>query len=92
MPIHTIAINAEEAKKIMSRQEGHFLDFKRITIMPAKLTRTMSAFANADGGELFLARIMHDARHFCMSVEQARASDPTGRIVVRQLAVRRVWV
>jgi ATP-dependent DNA helicase RecG len=54
MAIPTIAISAEEFEKIASKQEGHFLDFKGIAITPAKLTRTLSAFANSDGGELFL--------------------------------------
>jgi hypothetical protein len=52
------------------------------------------------GGEQFytdairpseLARIMHHAACFCTSVEQMRASDPSGWIGVRSLAVQRVW-
>jgi hypothetical protein len=38
----------------------------------------------------FLAAIMHHVARFCMSVERARASDPTSWIGVRPLAVRRV--
>jgi hypothetical protein len=38
-----------------------------------------------------LARIMQQVQGFCMSVEQACVGDPIGWIVVRQLAVRRVW-
>ncbi len=40
---------------------------------------------------IVLARIMHHAACFCMSVEQMRASDPSGWIGVRPLAVQRVW-
>ena len=39
---------------IMQLDETHFRDFKSRDIQPAKLTRTVSAFANADGGELIL--------------------------------------
>ena len=34
--------------------EGHFADHKDRRISPKHLTRHISAFANADGGELFL--------------------------------------
>jgi ATP-dependent DNA helicase RecG len=34
--------------------EGHFCDLKSIDIRPARMTVTASAFANADGGELFI--------------------------------------
>lgn len=47
-------ITAEEATKIIATQEGHFADVKDIRITPAKLSRTVSAFANASGGEIFL--------------------------------------
>lgn len=43
-----------EVDKLFSRFEGHFIDFKGVAIQPAKLTRTISAFANADGGELLV--------------------------------------
>jgi ATP-dependent DNA helicase RecG len=39
---------------LLAREEGHFSDLKAIEIKPAKLTRSMSAFANADGGELYI--------------------------------------
>jgi len=34
--------------------EGHFCDLKSVEISPAKLTRTISAFSNSEGGELFI--------------------------------------
>lgn len=49
-----IELSDEELEKLLARDEGHFLDFKSIEIKPAKLTRSISAFANADGGELFV--------------------------------------
>lgn len=36
------------------REESHFLDFKRASIMPGKLQETVVALANADGGEVIV--------------------------------------
>jgi ATP-dependent DNA helicase RecG len=47
-------LTAEQAQKILSLHEGHFADLKAIEVTPAKLTRSLSAFANADGGELYI--------------------------------------
>jgi ATP-dependent DNA helicase RecG len=52
--ISLVNIATDEVSKLLSRQEGHFLDFKRTAVTPAKLTKSLSGFANADGGELFL--------------------------------------
>lgn len=40
--------------RLVKRGEGHFLDFKSKEIKPSKLTKALSAFANADGGELYV--------------------------------------
>lgn len=40
--------------RILALEEGHFGDLKAIEIAPAKLTRTLSAFANAEGGDLYI--------------------------------------
>src|SRR5947208_1869131 len=47
-------ISKEEAKLIIAVEEGHYADAKAIEIKPAKLSKTVSAFANAAGGEIFL--------------------------------------
>jgi ATP-dependent DNA helicase RecG len=47
-------ISGEQVRKILNLQEGHFADLKAIEIKPAKLTQSLSAFANADGGELYI--------------------------------------
>lgn len=47
-------LSAEQAQIIIGQNEGHFLDFKSKRINPAKLTRTISALANADGGEIYI--------------------------------------
>lgn len=50
----TTHLSQAELNKLFSQTESHFLDFKGRAIQPAKLTRTVSAFGNADGGEIFL--------------------------------------
>jgi ATP-dependent DNA helicase RecG len=48
------AVDQGEAKRIIALQEGHFLDHKNMRISPAKLSESISALANASGGELFV--------------------------------------
>jgi ATP-dependent DNA helicase RecG len=52
--INIIEITDFEKQKILSLEEGHFCEVKSIEIEPAKLTRTISAFSNAEGGELYI--------------------------------------
>ncbi len=52
--IETIEISDDEVRKILSLQENHFSDLKSIDISPAKLTKTISSFSNAEGGELYI--------------------------------------
>jgi ATP-dependent DNA helicase RecG len=40
--------------KGLSLPEGHFHDLKSVAIAPGRLTKTISAFANAAGGELYI--------------------------------------
>lgn len=47
-------LTAAETDKLLNLQESHFVDLKAIEISPAKLTRSLSAFANAEGGELLI--------------------------------------
>ncbi|MFL6597834.1 MAG: helix-turn-helix domain-containing protein [Chthoniobacterales bacterium] len=54
MAIPENRLTSEEIQKLFQRKENHFLDFKDCRIAPAKLTETVSAFANADGGELYV--------------------------------------
>jgi ATP-dependent DNA helicase RecG len=54
MPVAIASISDEQRQKILGMQEGHFLDFKSKRIAPAKLTKIISAFANADGGEFYV--------------------------------------
>jgi type I site-specific restriction endonuclease/predicted HTH transcriptional regulator len=54
MSISVSKITKSQYKKILELEEGHFLDLKSKDIEPAKLTRSISAFANTDGGELYV--------------------------------------
>ena len=54
MAISVASISAEQAAKVLSLEEGHFADVKAIEIAPSKLAQTLSAFANADDGELYI--------------------------------------
>jgi ATP-dependent DNA helicase RecG len=47
-------ISEPQANHVIALQEGQFSDAKSIEITPAKLTRAISAFANSDGGELYI--------------------------------------
>lgn len=50
----TRSISAAEADILLSTPESHFFDVKSKRIQPAKASRTFSAFANADGGEIYI--------------------------------------
>ncbi|BDP43167.1 DNA-binding protein [Deinococcus aetherius] len=47
-------ITFEEALEICERMESHFFDRKDARLRPAGLEKTVVAFANADGGEVFV--------------------------------------
>lgn len=52
--IDVVKIEDNDVKKILALEESHFADLKAIEIAPAKLTRSISAFSNAEGGELYI--------------------------------------
>jgi ATP-dependent DNA helicase RecG len=54
MSIKVIEITDKQLQEVLSYTEGHFLDVKAKEIKPSKLTKTISAFANADGGEVYI--------------------------------------
>lgn len=54
MSVKVEKIDRPALNRLVKRGEGHFLDFKSKDIKPSKLTKTLSAFANADGGELYI--------------------------------------
>jgi ATP-dependent DNA helicase RecG len=52
--VRFVEIQHAEAENIISSEEGHFLDLKSMNVAPAKLTQTICALANADGGEVYI--------------------------------------
>ena len=56
-------LSEDELQKLLSCYEGHFLDLKSHQIRPAKLSRSLSAFANAEGGELFIGIVEDKQRN-----------------------------
>jgi ATP-dependent DNA helicase RecG len=53
-PQSGIEITPEEAELLVHVGEGQFSEAKAKEISPAKLSRTVSAFANSDGGDLYV--------------------------------------
>lgn len=47
-------LSTEHAEALLRVEETHFLDLKSVDISPASLAKTVSAFANTSGGEVFL--------------------------------------
>jgi Schlafen, AlbA_2 len=60
--IGIFTLTPPETTKLLTLEEGHFADVKAIEVTPAKLTRSLSAFANAEGGELFVGIDEHKQR------------------------------
>lgn len=54
MSINVSQITDAQLDQLFSYHESHFFDLKAKEIKPGKLTKTISAFANADGGELYI--------------------------------------
>jgi ATP-dependent DNA helicase RecG len=54
MAIAIVDISQPERDKILSLRESHFCDLKSVGIQPAKLTRTIAALSNAEGGEVYI--------------------------------------
>jgi len=59
--IDVVDIDDEQVLKLLAQDEGHFMDFKSIAISPTKITKTLCAFANADGGEIYIG-VAQDSR------------------------------
>lgn len=52
--MNIIEISNDDAIRLLLQNESHFLDFKAKEISSPKLTKSISAFANAEGGELYV--------------------------------------
>jgi len=49
-----VLIGKEERNRVLAIEEDHFYDLKAKQIAPSKLSQSVSAFANAAGGEIFI--------------------------------------
>jgi ATP-dependent DNA helicase RecG len=54
MAIQSLRVTADQARKILAIRENQFADLKAKEIAPNKLSKHFSAFANAEGGELYI--------------------------------------
>lgn len=54
MSINVVKVTRTDVKNTLDLEENHFIELKSIGISPSKLTKALSAFANADGGDLFV--------------------------------------
>ena len=52
--IDIVKISEAEKSKLLAMDEGHFADHKAIEVAPGKLTKAITAFANGEGGEIFV--------------------------------------
>lgn len=52
--IAALQIQNIDVERLLALEEGHFGDLKGRRILPSKLTKSLSALCNADGGELFV--------------------------------------
>jgi ATP-dependent DNA helicase RecG len=52
--IDIVEITGGERDRLLTLDEDHFSDLKSIDIPPSKLTRTVSALANAAGGDVYI--------------------------------------
>ena len=55
MTVEVSEITLEEQDEILNEQEGHCFELKSVDISPAKLTETLSAFANTTGACKFFS-------------------------------------
>lgn len=63
MTVSEQQISDDQRDRIVTSKEGHFLDLKDLRIRPSKLARTISGFANADGGEVYIGITQAPPRH-----------------------------
>ncbi|MCY7362939.1 MAG: ATP-binding protein, partial [Ignavibacteria bacterium] len=54
MSIEIKKINDEQKDRILNISESHFYELKAKEIQPRKLTKTISAFSNSDGGDVYI--------------------------------------
>jgi ATP-dependent DNA helicase RecG len=71
-----VTVSDQKAAALLAQQEGHFLDFKAKEIAPARLTQTISAFANAEGGDIYIGVAEGPDGFVWDGFENAEAANP----------------
>jgi len=54
MTIDSVSFSLADVQRLLDIPEGHFCDLKAFEVTPAKLTRTICAMANAEGGDVYV--------------------------------------
>ncbi|MGL5824484.1 MAG: ATP-binding protein [Nocardioides sp.] len=54
MAIDVVEVNDSDAERLLALVEGHFTEVKATQVTPTKLSKAMSALANAEGGDLYV--------------------------------------
>lgn len=54
MNIPVTEVSDSQVAQLLEMEEGHFIELKSIGVTPASLTKTVSAFANTGGGEVYV--------------------------------------
>jgi ATP-dependent DNA helicase RecG len=78
--INTFNISDQEVLKILQSEEGHFCDLKAKEIRPSKLSESLSAFANAEGGELFVGILEKKREQFRLWNGFSKQEEANGHI------------
>ena len=63
--VDVIEVTGAERDRLLTLEEGHFAELKAIAVSTKKLGRTVSAFANATGGDLYVGIGETDLLEFC---------------------------
>jgi len=54
MNVAVVGISGDQVEELLALEETHFLDVKSTAISPGSLGKTVSAFANTSGGEIYI--------------------------------------
>src|SRR5687767_9337494 len=68
--INVVDISGPERDRLLALEEDHFSDLKAAEIQPKRLAKTISAFANTVGGDLYIG--IGEAEFFGAKVRQWR--------------------
>jgi len=77
-------IDPSEVERLFSLEEGPYLDLKHSDITPAKLSRSVSAFCNTSGGELFVGIGESDdgqKKRFWVGFADMEAANPIFQVI-----------